>query len=83
MPDSKRASIQRQEALYGWDPQFELPFVYRSLDHFESMGNLLQHGLDQQIKKLIGRDLKYAFYMSQNDLKKWMDLKLAEAESLQ
>ena len=62
MPDSKRASLQRQEALYGWDPQFELPFVYRSLDHFESMGNLLQHGLDQQIKKLIGRDLKYAFY---------------------
>lgn len=33
-------------------------------------------------QKRMEGDLKYAFYMSQNDLKKWMDLKLAEAESL-
>jgi hypothetical protein len=61
-PDSKRASAQRQGAFYGWDPQIELPNVYRALDHFEKFSVSLQQHLDERIKALIGRDLKYAFY---------------------
>jgi hypothetical protein len=61
-PDSKRASTQRQGAFYGWDPQIELPNVYRALDHMDEFSALLQRHLDGRIKALIGRDLKYAFY---------------------
>ncbi|NCC85784.1 MAG: IS1634 family transposase [Clostridia bacterium] len=61
-PDSKRASAQRQNAFYGWDPQIELPNVYRALDHFAAFSVPLQQHLDGQVKALIGRDLKYAFY---------------------
>lgn len=61
-PDSKRASTQRQQVFYGWDPQIELPNVYRALDHFAAFSVPLQQHLDQQVKALIGRDLKYAFY---------------------
>jgi len=61
-PDSKRASAQRQQVFYGWDPQIELPNVYRALDHFAAFSVPLQQHLDQQVKALIGRDLKYAFY---------------------
>lgn len=61
-PDSKRASAQRQGAFYGWDPQIELPNVYRALDHIDAFGVDLQQHLDERIKALIGRDLKYAFY---------------------
>lgn len=61
-PDSKRASAQRQEAFYGWDPQIELPDVYRALDHMAKFGVELQQHLDGKVKELIGRDLKYAFY---------------------
>jgi hypothetical protein len=61
-PDSKRASAQRQGAFYGWDPQIELPNVYRAMDHMAVFGVELQQHLDERIKALIGRDLKYAFY---------------------
>ena len=61
-PDSKRASAQRQGAFYGWDPQIELPNVYRALDHMAAFSVPLQQHLDERIKALIGRDLKYAFY---------------------
>ena len=61
-PDSKRASAQRQNAFYGWDPQIELPEVYRALDNMDEFGVRLQHHLDERVKALIGRDLKYAFY---------------------
>ncbi len=61
-PDSKRASAQRQGAFYGWDPQIELPNIYRALDHMAAFGVELQQHLDGRVKELIGRDLKYAFY---------------------
>jgi hypothetical protein len=61
-PDSKRASAQRQAAFYGWDPQIELPDVYRALDHMATFSVELQQHLDRKVKELIGRDLKYAFY---------------------
>ena len=62
VPDSKRASTQRQSAFYGWDPQIELPDVYRALDHMAEFSVALQRHLDTRVKALIGRDLKYAFY---------------------
>ena len=61
-PDSKRASAQRQNAFYGWDPQIELPNIYRALDHVATFSVSLQKHLNQRVKTLIGRDLKYAFY---------------------
>lgn len=61
-PDSKRASAQQQSAFYGWDPQTELPDIYRAMDHMAAFGVELQQYLDEQIKALIGRDLNYAFY---------------------
>jgi len=61
-PDSKRASAQRQGAFYGWNPQIELPNIYRALDHMAAFSVELQQHLDGKIKELIGRDLKHAFY---------------------
>lgn len=61
-PDSKRASCQRQGAFYGWNPQLELPNVYRALDHMSKFSVEMQQHLDSRVKELIGRDLKYAFY---------------------
>lgn len=61
-PDSKRASVQRQGAFYGWEPEMELPNVYRALDHLAAFDVELQRHLDDRIKAMIGRDLKYAFY---------------------
>lgn len=61
-PDSKRASTQRQSAFYGWDPQIELPDVYRALGHMAEFSAELQRHLDTRVKAVISRDLKYAFY---------------------
>ena len=61
-PDSVRASAQRQNAFYGWDPQIELPSIYRALDHISAFSVQLQQHLDQRVKAIIGRDLQYAFY---------------------
>lgn len=61
-PDSKRATIQKQSAFYGWDPEIELPSVYRAMNHMAAFSTQLQQSLDERIKSLIGRDLKYAFY---------------------
>lgn len=61
-PDSVRASAQRQDAFYGWDLQIELPNIYRALDHIAVFSVSLQQHLDERVKALIGRDLKYAFY---------------------
>lgn len=61
-PDSKRASAQRQGAFYGWNPQIQLPDVYRALDHTAGFSVALQRHLDGRVRALTGRDLKYAFY---------------------
>lgn len=61
-PDSNRASVQRQNAFYGWKPELELPDVYRAMDYMSEFSTALQLHLDKSIKAMIGRDLKYAFY---------------------
>jgi hypothetical protein len=61
-PDSKRASVQFQNAFYGWEPELELPNVYRAMDHMAAFGVDLQQYLDEKVKAVIGRDLTYAFY---------------------
>ena len=61
-PDSKRANAQQQNAFYGWELHIELPHVYRALDYASEFSVELQKHLDERIKALIGRDLKYAFY---------------------
>lgn len=76
-PDSKRASVQRQDAFYGWEPEMELPDVYRALDHLAAFDVALQRHLDGRIKALIGRDLKYAFYDVTNY---FFDIDLADGD---
>lgn len=61
-PDSKRASVQRQNVFYGWEPELELPNVYRAMDHMAAFDVDLQQHLDEKVKAVIGRDLTYAFY---------------------
>lgn len=61
-PDSKRASVARQNAFYGWELELELQNVYRSLDHVAAFSTNLQHFLDERVKDVVGRDLSYAFY---------------------
>ena len=61
-PDSKRASCQMKDGLYGMNTDFTLPDVYRSLDHFADFEVELQRHLNERVKETIGRDLSYAFY---------------------
>lgn len=61
-PDSKRASCQMKNGLYGMCTDFTLPDVYRSLGHFSDFEVELQRHLNERIKETIGRDLSYAFY---------------------
>ena len=61
-PDSNRASVQRQSTFYGWDPELELPNVYRAMDQMAEFSTGMQRHLDEMIKASIGRDLRYAFY---------------------
>lgn len=61
-PNSKRASCQLKNAFYGMDTTFSLQDIYRALDHYAGFETALQQHLNTQIKKLIGRDLSYAFY---------------------
>jgi len=61
-PDSKRASVRRQDAFYGRDIRIELPDVYRALDHMAAFELTLQKHLDKRVSSMIGRDLEYAFY---------------------
>lgn len=61
-PDSKRATCQGKNNLYGLPTDFTLPDLYRSLDFFAHHETDLQHHLHQHVKTLVGRDLSYAFY---------------------
>ena len=62
VPDSKRASFQMKNGFYGFDTNFELQDVYRTLDSIGLLGPELQKHLDGKVRSLIGRDLSYAFY---------------------
>lgn len=62
LPDSKRATCQLKDNLYGMRTDFTLPDVYRALDHFAKFEVQLQQHLNEHVKEKIGRDLSYAFY---------------------
>jgi hypothetical protein len=61
-PDSKRASCQAKDTLYGMETDFTLQDVYRALDRFAGFDVDLQRRLNEKVKALVGRDLSYAFY---------------------
>jgi len=61
-PDSKRATFQMKNGLYGMRTDFTLPDIYRALDQFADFEVELQHYLNERIKEKIGRDLSHAFY---------------------
>jgi transposase len=61
-PDSKRASFQMKDNLYGMDTDFSLPEIYRALDNISDFETGLQRHLNERIKETIGRDMSFAFY---------------------
>lgn len=61
-PDSKRATYQNIRHHYGENNSFSLEEIYRSLDHFDANCVSLQKYLNEQIKRIIGRNLDYAYY---------------------
>jgi transposase len=61
-PQSKRASFQEVDKFYNKSFHFSLADIYRALDKFSDISISLQVYLNQQIKKIIGRDSSYAFY---------------------
>jgi len=61
-PDSKRASFQMKNGLYGMDTGFDLPEVYRALDQFAGFEIEIQRHLNKMVQEKIGRDLSHAFY---------------------
>lgn len=62
MPDSKRATTQAKDTLYGMSARFSLQNVYDSLDQFAAFECKLQRHLNDAVKRHVGRDLSYAFY---------------------
>lgn len=61
-PDSKRATFQNINHYYGENFSFSLDELYRSLDHFDTNCVTLQKYLNDQIKRIVGRNLEYAYY---------------------
>lgn len=61
-PDSKRATFQLSENFYGFNCDFELHQVYRSLDLiYENMEQMQVH-INEVIKRKIGRETSFAYY---------------------
>lgn len=61
-PSSKRNNMRHIEYYYGKEFNFELYDVYRALDKFSEETVNLQAYINNQIKRIIGRDQSYAFY---------------------
>lgn len=61
-PCSKRGAIQKIDSFFEKSFDFELYDVYRALDVFSDVSVGLQTHINNEIKKLIGRDQSYAFY---------------------
>jgi hypothetical protein len=61
-PDSKRASCQMKNGLYGFRSDFTLSDIYRSLGHFAGFETEIQRHLNERVKAGVGRDLSHAFY---------------------
>ena len=61
-PDSKRATLQKINTLYGRPFDFQLHDVYRALDYYSDESINLQKHLNEQVKNIIGRNSEYAYY---------------------
>ena len=61
-PDSKRATLQKLNTLFGSNFDFELHDIYRSLDYICDNGVKLQKYLNEQVSNLVGRNTEYAYY---------------------
>jgi transposase len=61
-PDSKRATCQTKDTLYGMETDFTLQNVYDALDQHSGFEIELQRHLNEKVKTMIGRDLTHAFY---------------------
>lgn len=65
-PDSKRATYQRKDSLFGIKEDFELYDVYRALSIYNKNSDQLQTHLNEKIKALVGRDNDKSFYDTTN-----------------
>lgn len=61
-PDSKRATAQRKDVFYNWNPKFKLENIYRALSKFDEYKIEIQKYINDRIKEIIGRDITYAYY---------------------
>lgn len=61
-PSSKREAASRLLNYYGLNSEFELPHIYRALDHFNNVFYDLQHYVSEQVEECFGRELRYSFY---------------------
>ena len=61
-PASKREAASRLPNYYGLNSEFELPYIYRSLDRFNDFFYELQIYINERVEKIIGRQLEYSFY---------------------
>lgn len=61
-PSSKREAAARLLNYYGLRSEFELPDIYRALDHFDCFFYDLQQYLNGKVTELTGRSLEYSFY---------------------
>lgn len=61
-PSSKREAASRLLNYYGLQSEFELPGIYRALDHFDRFFYDFQQYLHGKVTELTGRELEYSFY---------------------
>ena len=61
-PSSKREAASRLLNYYGAENDFELPQVYRALDHFDGFFYDLQQYISEKVEAIAGRRLDYSFY---------------------
>lgn len=61
-PSSKREAASRLLNYYGLNSEFELPDIYRALDHFDNVFYDLQRYVSEQVEERFGRELRYSFY---------------------
>ena len=61
-PSSKREAASRLRNYYGLNSEFELPDIYRALDHFDNVFYDLQRYVSEQVEERFGRELRHSFY---------------------
>ena len=61
-PASKREAASRLLNYYGLNSEFDLPDIYRALDHFDRVFYDLQRYISERVEERFGRDLRYSFY---------------------